>query len=132
MLENVFNGIYWVYLEEGDLIEREPFYFGKKTIMPGDIIPKLGTKDRTSFDIGVPIQYMGFHKVKKGLGSIILLFQPTQSKTDKKTVKQLKLFEENKLNPDRFFMGIMSTIQDQSILLIPTNENFSSFYDIRP
>ena len=101
------NGMTWVSVEERE-IEKTRFVWGEKVIEPGHLFDKIGSKERSSFDVSdCKIEYCG----RKGTDLYFSLVKECGKKS----------------SDDKWFV-VLSYVNNL-VLLAQTAPN--GFYDIR-
>jgi len=115
--ETIHNSINWIGFTDTSMILHEPLHFGNMIIEPGQILKKLGKKARTSFELQVPIRYIGkFINDTRTLTYILF-------KTEEKVQQQTSLFDK------QITWFILFVRVNDDVLLMQTSD--TGFYDIR-
>jgi len=53
------NGLNWIKLEDSSAIDKAPVFVGDRMIMPGDVVSRLGEKNRSAFIPDGPVRFIG-------------------------------------------------------------------------
>lgn len=111
-----YRNIHWIGIKDTDKIMPKWIKWGEKQIQPGYILDKIGSKKRSSLDIGKPLKYRGIY-IHMGIKHV--LFEVVSE------ASQVELFEDEIYD---WFIGLLYV--DQNCFLAPSSSN--GFYDIRP
>jgi hypothetical protein len=112
------KGLHWVGIPKDSMnIIQKPFEWDNESYQTGHSFESLGTKNRTSLNIGTPLVYSGF-LIDRNLRYV--LFDVAQ-----KEARQMDLFSKNDIN---WYIAPMYV--DKRCLLMPSSYN--GYYDIRP